>query len=1436
MDPNLKDYVRNFLPSGLKNFLTDSDLDTFLSDRIDFLKERPEEIKLTVMDPPESQPWLVNATIVEALLPDSPFIVDTLMDYFKSRGIRIHQSVQYIIAAERDEKGNLNHFGRPDDTQYPKEACNYIEIESLDEDKKETVRTELLRNLTELRTIVSDFGLSLTRIRSLDIQKPGPAEDLQWIIENFVVFGSVFYDNKISEPLGLFKHKRFADRAESELRQISQADRQDHTIVYLESSIESNVNRHRPVHFILIRNRSDTVILAGTYAARGEMNPRFLTPPIRRRIEKLAKKINALTNSHRTKTLFQIAQLIPIGILLSRKEELLESWLLTAQENLYSAEAEYRIDLDKRHKMIWLLAMLPVEDRIEFPGQALTDLAAELNLRLYSDVRRRLYRHDFRLLALVPDHEEDLIPVYNELENSGEKLFSTWISQLKKLIRNRFSGRAKIDDKLRIYTAAVAREYEQHESPAEALSDLILLESEIEDSVKVRYYSGKEFDTIKVFTNEQLVLSEAVPVLSNFGFRILAEYTFPAKFPDRTKYVQSYKTDPQNLTEQQYHRIAGSIAAVYAGAHSSVSLNAIVRYAPFTAKQLFLLKALTSYLYQIDSTYGRASISETLLHHPSLAHYLILMFEARFHITEDTQQNSDELETRVNDELLNVQSSRNDRILRGLRKIIQSAIRTNYRYFDPAERSELIIKFDAEKLELPGMQPVSEIFIYSVNIEGVHLRAGSVARGGIRWSDRYDDYRTEVLGLMRAQVTKNTVIVPTGSKGGFIIRSSELSGEEGYRKYIKSLLAVTDTKTPDGIKKPQKADILDGDDPYLVVAADKGTATFSDTANEISKETGFWLKDAFASGGSNGYDHKKQGITAKGAWVSVRRHFAETGTDPEKDPVTVTGIGDPSGDVFGNGSLLSSSMKLIAAFNHKHIFIDPDPDPRISFEERKRLFEIKGGWDQYNTELISEGGGVFQRSAARIGISAQVKKALATEEDVLSGERLIQEILKAPVDLLFNGGIGTYVKSSHESQTDAKDPSNDPVRINGNEVRAKVIGEGGNLGLTQKGRIEAALNSVRLNTDSIDNSAGVDMSDHEVNLKILLDTAGLEDAQRTQWIRRIEEEQIRLVLGHNFYNNLALSVEQKRHSSRLQSVHRMLNEMHIPVEPFPETMTRPYLSSFSGLVRLALRKEIQNDPAFDDGFYSPFLHEYFPAELNAEFKAEISKHPLASEIIRAMVVNRITWNGGLDLIENYKTRAGLSAGQTIDLYMRIDRFIGAESLRAKALESKSTDQCYDELIRIDSLIRSCMDHYLYYNSAQTRTPVPESSLREAEELQQIQYNFWVYLRKPQAEDKDFKNYTYLYNQIRLVTRTDDIMKILSSTPSVAAAYRLGELLDRISSGLFTKITENKIEADGTVTEEVARQVSALETGSDAIAVFEILSNIEEYLAVTFSSL
>jgi glutamate dehydrogenase len=898
----------------------------------------------------------------------------------------------------------------------------------------------------------------------------------------------------------------------------------------------------------------------------------------------------------------------------------------------------------------------------------------------------------------------------SRIQNLLTEAARTWGDLLIGAVKTGSIGQSKAEH----YSTAFSEAYKQAIAPLDAINDIAIIEELQDHSVKpVLTDSGAE-DGIAQLTlylgGHSASLSDLLPMLQSMGVVVLEERPFTVTRPDGLPvWIYQFKISPHKSIpevppgperEAAEARFADAVTAIWHGRAEIDRFNELVLRAGLTWQQVAVLRSYAKYLRQAGFPYSQSHIETVINDNAATARSLVELFEALFYpasSTDDSPRRRDAqaAAAAVAADIDALVSLDTDRVLRAFASMIQATLRTNYfvsRHESARARNVLSFKLNPGLIdELPLPRPRFEIFVYSPRVEGVHLRFGHVARGGLRWSDRKEDFRTEILGLVKAQAVKNAVIVPVGAKGGFVVKNpSSLTGDpaadrdaqrsEGvacYRLFISGLLDVTDNvdKATGAVVTPPDVVRRDGDDAYLVVAADKGTATFSDIANEVALSYGFWLGDAFASGGSVGYDHKAMGITARGAWESVKRHFKEMGVDTQSEDFTVVGVGDMSGDVFGNGMLLSKHIRLRAAFDHRHIFIDPDPDAATSWDERKRLFELpRSSWKDYDTSLISEGGGVYSREQKAIPISPQARDALGIQDGVeeLTPPALMKAILKAPADLLFNGGIGTYIKAESESDADVGDRANDPVRVNGNQVRARVIGEGGNLGVTSLGRVEFDLAGGRINTDALDNSAGVDCSDHEVNIKILIDslvTAGkVGPEERTELLLSMTDEVGHLVLKDNVDQNDLLGTSRANAASLLPVHARMIKDfvqergLNRELEALPSEkeigrraeigigLTSPELATLMAHVKLALKDDVLASELPDQEAFASRLPLYFPARLRDEFSVDIRSHQLRREIVTTMLVNDIVDTSGISFAYRVTEDVGVGPVDAVRTY------------------------------------------------------------------------------------------------------------------------------------------------------------------------------------------
>lgn len=902
--------------------------------------------------------------------------------------------------------------------------------------------------------------------------------------------------------------------------------------------------------------------------------------------------------------------------------------------------------------------------------------------------------------SLLPSLEEQLNKSMQGWEDEARQVFADELGEAQ--------GTKLADNYLRNIPLAYQEDY----TPRVALQDLKRLDSiATQQALPMRWYLYQKTNEpaqnlhLKVYGKSQpATLSHILPILENFGLNVISSQSYELENLDL--WMQAYalqlkhSTDAANLDMAVVAKqVEEGLGLIWQGAIENDSLNELILTTPLDAHEVVLLRALSHYMLQAKAPFSLPYIKQTLIRYPQLCISFVQLFHAKMRpqdvvlaseVMSDPTLTVENIEATIQDTLKSVQTLDEDRILRWILDLMHALLRTNYYQRDEqGERKDrLSFKFSAKDIpNLPKPKPMFEIFVYSPKVEAVHLRGGKVARGGLRWSDRMEDFRTEVLGLVKAQMVKNAVIVPVGSKGAFIVKTKSMKdgretymaeGVRCYQTFIRGLLDITDNLVDGHVVPPANTLRHDGDDPYLVVAADKGTATFSDIANALSAEYGFWLGDAFASGGSVGYDHKAMGITARGAWESVKRHFRMMGKDIQNpnnptNQFTVVGIGDMGGDVFGNGMLLSPNIKLLAAFNHLHIFIDPTPDVAAALSERERLFNLpRSTWDDYNKALISQGGGVFSRQDKAIAISSAMKQAFTIEADSLTPDELIHALLKSPVDLIWNGGIGTYVKSTQESHADVGDRANDAVRIDGHELQAKVIGEGGNLGMTQRGRIEFAQAGGRLYTDAIDNSAGVNCSDHEVNIKILLDgivaQGDMTVKQRNELLASMTDDVAKLVLRQNYLQPQAIELSamqatanlglQQKFMQYLESEERL--DRAIEFLPSDEEiarrqkagqgLTNPELSVLLAYGKMWVYDHLLESDVPDDGYFIQEMRKYFPTVLSERYFEQMQQNPLHREIISTYLTNSLVNRLGIEDIYRMIDELGVSISSVVKSY------------------------------------------------------------------------------------------------------------------------------------------------------------------------------------------
>ncbi|MGC1973978.1 MAG: NAD-glutamate dehydrogenase [Pseudolabrys sp.] len=1261
-------------------------------------------------------------SVVEIVNDDMPFLVDSVMGELAERRLDVRLVAHPMFGMRRDGS-KLVALAGPD-TQGNRESFIHIHLASIvDAAACEEIVRALEIVLGEVRVAVQDWRAMRGRVDAIITElktnpPPLPVDEiaeaiqfLQWLLaDNFTFLGVRNYrvDGQAFEPdfesaLGIMRSRelRVVKRGNELLEitpEIMEFLKQPRLLIVAKANIHARVHRRVYLDYIGVKcfdasgNLTGEHRIIGLFTSTAYTRSAHSIPYLRRKIAAVEARAGFAPNSHSGKALANVLEHYPRDELFQIDEEVLYSF------------ATAILQLDERPRV----RVLARHDRFDRFVSVLVFVPRE---RYDSDIRAKIGAYLARAFigrvsAFYPyfPGEGSLVRVHFIIGRSGgaapEVDRATLEREISSIIRTWTDGLIRAlellnpPDKARElfnhYRDAFSEGFHEDYAPTVAAGDIRVIEGLSEQrplgvDFHHRFEEQQRSVGLKVWTFARpLPLSERVPVLENMGFRVVDERT--------------YRIEPQGGTGVWLHdmlleradggaidldsgkgRLEAAFLMVMRGIAENDGYNALTLQGGLAWRDVALIRTMSRFLRQIRVPYSQDYMWTTLVKHAGIAADIVEMFHVRFDPRADAKRRAEQsaIAARIEEELQKVESLDEDRILRHFVNAVQSAIRTNFfqTESDGQLKQVISVKFESRKLtDLPLPRPLYEIVVYSPRVEGVHMRFGKVARGGIRWSDRPQDFRTEILGLVKAQQVKNAVIVPVGAKGGFVPKlmpkgaSRDVVQAEGvatYRIFISALLDITDNIADGKLIPPANVVRHEGDDPYLVVAADKGTATFSDLANTISIEHDYWLGDAFASGGSAGYDHKAMGITARGAWEAVKRHFREMDVDIGKTPFNVVGVGDMSGDVFGNGMLREDTIKLLAAFDHRDIFIDPEPDPRTSFAERKRLFGLpRSSWQDYDKGLISKGGGVYPRTSKQIRLSEEARRLFGVAESITPQE-LMKAILKAPVDLLFFGGIGTYVRASNESDDAAGDRANDAIRVTGGDLKCKVIGEGANLGMTQRGRIEAAQRGVRLNTDAIDNSAGVNTSDVEVNIKIALSgpvRAGkLTMEARNALLAQMTDEVAHLVLRNNYQQTLAISLAQRRgledlgFQQRLMQTLEVRGELDRGVEFLPDEvaiaerrkrnagLTRPELAVLLAYAKLSLYSELLDSPVPDDPYLGRELERYFPKEMSKRYSDALHAHRLRREIIATQLTNSMINRGGATLIVRIADQTGAAS-------------------------------------------------------------------------------------------------------------------------------------------------------------------------------------------------
>ncbi|MBL0123520.1 MAG: NAD-glutamate dehydrogenase [Betaproteobacteria bacterium] len=1285
--------------------------------------------------------WEAGCTVIEFVNDDMPFLVDSIAMEINRQGIAAHLIIHPLFSVARDVHGALSSLNDAHDGE-KLESWIHVETERItDVARLKALGDGLVTVLSDVRAVVEDWPKMLGKVTETigamgGAAKSVPLEELDearafltWAGDShFTFLGYREYDLAETDGadilkivpnsgLGILREPKLGGVSQSfnELPAALRALARKPTLLALtKANSRATVHRSGYLDYIGVKrfDEKGKVIgerrFIGLYtSATYHANPQQI-PLLRQKIQRVMDRAGFPHSSHDGKNLYSILEKWPRDELFQIGDDELFDTATGVLRLGERARTKLFVRRDIFARFYSCLIYLPRENyntevRLklqEILKRAFNGTSTEFNVQLSESVLARIHM----LVRTAPAAE----PAFDlkALEAQVVAAVRRWEDGVfERLIQT--AGEGVANDARRDFVRPFPAAYTEDTGPDQAVADFIAAKSMTADKpIAMTLYRqpGESADHALGFRLYHLAkpvpLSGSLPMLENMGVRVEGERSYVIERHDAPAvYIHDFELSPVDVAFQLDDvklKFENAFSRIWAREIENDGFNRLTLAAGLASDEIVMLRAYAKYLKQTGFTFSQQYIENTLARHADITCKLVSLFHSRFDPALENNRTVNDRAgvTGIENALDKVANADEDRILRRILAVMQATVRTNYYQPDPAgkRKSYVSFKLDSAKVpELPAPRPLFEIFVYSPRVEGIHLRGGKVARGGLRWSDRPEDYRTEVLGLMKAQMVKNAVIVPVGSKGGFVLKAAppatdrEAYMKEGiacYQTFLRGLLDLTDNLVKGKVVPPRGVVRHDADDPYLVVAADKGTATFSDYANAISIEYGHWLADAFASGGSAGYDHKKMGITAKGAWESVKRHFREVGKgepaglNTQTTDFTVVGVGDMSGDVFGNGMLLSEHIRLVAAFDHRHIFLDPNPDAAKSFKERERMFNLpRSSWEDFNVTLISTGGGIHPRGAKTIALTPEVKTSLGIDPSInaMTPVELMRAILKAPVDLFYNGGIGTYVKASYQSQAEVGDRATDALRVNGNELRCKVVAEGGNLGFTQLGRVEYAQNGGCIYTDAIDNSGGVDCSDHEVNIKILLsaviDAGKLAEKDRNALLATMTDEVGQLVLKDNYFQTQSLSVSGVNAEKLLDAQARFMRHqektgrLNRKVEFLPsdeeiaerkakkQGLTAPERAVLLAYSKMELFDDLVASNLIDDEYVAHSLVTYFPTALQEKFADVMPRHPLKREIIATEIANSTINRTGSVFVHRMQEEAGATAAEVVRCYI-----------------------------------------------------------------------------------------------------------------------------------------------------------------------------------------
>ncbi|MEJ6475340.1 NAD-glutamate dehydrogenase [Pseudoalteromonas piscicida] len=1389
-------------------------------------KNKSDDAVIRVFNPEVAKDgWQSSHTIVEIIAKDMPFLVDSVRMAMNRKNIVSHLLLHSPLKLQRNDTGVITAVSnlKAEQESTSTKTVFFIEIDRQTDDSAiADFKAELESVLNDVSVAVADWKPIRDKLVSVSKELPTrhyscskdevneAVEFLDWLVsDNFTFMGYRQYDLtpvqgdyelKPVEGTSLGLMKNSGDdhsRLLSELPEVARKEARSHNLLILtKTNSLSRVHRPAYIDYVGIKRFDDEGNVIGEDRFIGLFSSSFYNnsaadvPVLKSKINRIMEQCDFAKGTHAYKAVLNILETYPRDELVqARESELLEvaMGVLQTQER---DMCRLFVRKDVYGRFFSCMVYVPRERY----NTALRRETQQLLARAFKSSEKVEFTTFFSESTLARTHYivrvDDNNIDYNvkEIENNLVEAARTWEDKLQGALLER-AGESRGNELNRKYTNAFQSAYKDQVLPSAAVVDIEKLEQLNDDNkLEMLFYRPQEEATsqlvrLSLFHKaEPIHLSDVMPMLENFGLRVIGETPYAVKTTDgQVNWIMDFSMliDSKGITDfdKVSARFRAALTNVWNNRLENDGFNRLVLLGGLTGREASILRAYAKYMRQIGVTFSQSYIENTFDRYPHIAAMIVELFVKKFSPKKTASEKAlAKVVDAIYQELENVANLDDDRIIRLYVDMIKATLRTNFYQKEADGTNKSYTSFKIQPSAVPDMPlplPAFEIFVYSPRVEGVHLRGGKVARGGLRWSDRREDFRTEVLGLVKAQQVKNTVIVPVGSKGGFVCKQlpSEREaffkeGQECYKIFIRGLLDITDNIVHGDIVPPVDVVRHDEDDPYLVVAADKGTATFSDIANGIAESYNFWLGDAFASGGSIGYDHKKMGITAKGAWESVKRHFREMDIDCQTTDFTAVGIGDMGGDVFGNGMLLSKHIRLQAAFNHMHIFIDPNPDAASSYVERERLFNLpRSSWEDYNKELISEGGGIFSRAAKAITLSTEMKKMLGTKKSSMTPNELIKAVLKMPVDLLWNGGIGTYIKSKSETDAEVGDRANDALRINGGELGARIFGEGGNLGATQLGRIEFASNGGRINTDFIDNVGGVACSDNEVNIKILLNglvaEGDLTKKQRDELLYSMTGEVSELVLKDCYRQTHTLSITKSKGPATLKEKVRFIHalekegKLNRAIEFLPtdeelaeraaagKDLTRPELSVLVSYSKMVLKETLVVDEISENPYYRQLLVNSFPLPLRERFNAAMDNHPLRKEIIATKLANNIVNDMGLNFMVRMHEETGATDAEIAICY----------SIASAIFEMKET---WSAISALDNKIPAAVQTEMLYQLRRTVRRATRWFLRHRDKSQNIEQTITFFAPTFKDLSANLHNYMVANESEQIVDKARDL--------------------------------------------------------------------------------